>query len=88
MNYFLVVFTSRSETLDFAEKLNRNRVLANVISAPSGIGTSCNIAISVNANYYGKVLQIMQAQRYLTFSGYFKPQKMFGRAIRFVKLQT
>lgn len=86
MNYFLVVFTSRSETLDFADKLNRNRVMANVISAPSGIGSSCNIAISVNADYYGRVLQIMAAQRYLTFSGYFKPQKMLGRSIRFVKI--
>ena len=71
MNY-LVVFTSRNETLKMSKMLERNHVPFSMINTPRDITSSCSISIKVNGMYVSFCKRILSNTQFYTFVGIFQ----------------
>lgn len=71
MDYYLVLFSNRTETLDFADKLKRNKINCFVVATPKGVGSSCGISVKIFAKFFPAALRIFKNQRYLTFTAFY-----------------
>lgn len=72
MNYYLVIFSNRTETLDFSNALKYYKIDNGIIATPKGIGTSCGISVKIYEGYFEKALRVLRQKNYLTFTAIYK----------------
>lgn len=72
MDYYLVVFSNRTETLDYASTLRNNKIPAEVVANPKGLGTTCGISVKIYERFIGPSLRIFRNKMYLTFVSFYK----------------
>ncbi len=71
MDYYLALFSNRTETLDFADKCKCNRIECNVIATPKGVGSSCGICLKIFARHFQYAIKIFKMQNYVTFNSFY-----------------
>lgn len=69
MNYYLVIFTNRTESLEFSYILKKYRVEHAVVATPKGVGSSCGIAVKIFANNFNQAFKILKSCNFFTLSG-------------------
>ena len=65
----LVVFRSRTETLNFASILRSYGVNCMIVNTPRRINVSCGISVQINARDSAIAKQILSRRRFDTFAG-------------------
>ena len=55
MNYVIAVFSSRSETLSFANFLRRQSIPNAIVSTPKEAGRSCGLSVKFSYEYFAEV---------------------------------
>lgn len=69
MGYCYAVFTSRSETLSFANYLKRMGIPCMVASTPKSAGRACGISVKFLKDYRDIVSQCLAKISYVSFKG-------------------
>ncbi len=69
MEYGLVVFRARSETIAFANTLKSNGINVLIVSTPREISVSCGISVRFSPGYINLVKKIISNKRFNSFSG-------------------
>lgn len=72
MGYCYAVFTSRSETLSFANYLKKIGIPCMVASTPKSAGRTCGISVKFLKDYRDIVTQSLSRLSYRSFKGIFE----------------
>ena len=72
MNYCLLVFKSRNETLYFANMLMKNGYRANIINTPKQLGLSCGISVQFAENLLGIAKSFLRTKNFNSFVGFYR----------------
>ncbi len=72
MNVYLIIFSNRTETLDFSNLLKKYGVDNSIIATPKGVASSCGISIRLYENSVNYAIRLLQSRAYLTFIGIYK----------------
>jgi hypothetical protein len=69
---YYLVFHSRTHTISFFRVLINNGVKANIINAPEGVKSICNICISFLPRDFENIKKLLFSRNYLSFMGVYK----------------
>lgn len=72
MEYYLVVFRSRTQTMNFNQLLRSYGVRANIINTPKQTSFSCSVSIKINNNGLRVALSILQRRKFDSIVGVYK----------------
>ncbi len=68
----LAVFRSRSQSVDYAERLNRYGVAASVVPTPKEAKVGCGLCVRFDARYFVRAKAILKTGKYAAFKGFYK----------------
>ena len=68
----LAVFRSRSQSLDYAERLHKYGVAASMVSAPKEANIGCGLCVRFEERVFVRANAILKSGRYASFKGYYK----------------
>ncbi len=75
----LAVFRSRSQSLDFAERLQKYGVAASTVTAPKEAKIGCGLCVRFEARVFHRANAILKTGKYSTFKGYYRLDFVGGR---------
>lgn len=75
----LAVFRSRSQSLDYAERLQRYGVSASTVNAPKEAKIGCGLCVRFEASVFPRANAILRTGKYSTFKGYYRLDFVGGR---------
>ena len=77
----LAVFRSRSQSLDYAEKLREYGIHAETVAAPKEAKIGCGICVRFDARSLVKANAVLKRFRYSAFKGFYKVEYHAGRLV-------
>ena len=77
----LAVFRSRSQSLDYAERLKRYGVTAETIPAPKEAKIGCGLCVRFDERLFVRAKAVLVAAKYSTFKGFYKMDFRNGRML-------
>ena len=75
----LAVFRSRSQSLDYARKLNEYGVLASTMPTPKEAKIGCGLCVKFDSRYFVRAQAIMKIGKYTSFKGFYKMDFVAGQ---------
>ena len=75
----LAVFRSRSQSLDYAEKLRSYGVVSETISAPKEAKIGCGLCVRFDERQFVRASAVLRIGKYTSFKGYYKIQFVAGK---------
>ena len=85
----LAVFRSRSQSLDYARRLNEYGVSAATVPTPKEVKIGCGLCVKFDARYFVRAQAIMKTGKYTSFKGFYKTEFVAGQMTvlpyRFIK---
>ncbi|MBQ9713998.1 MAG: DUF3343 domain-containing protein [Clostridia bacterium] len=75
----LAVFRARTQSLDYAERLQRYGVAATTMPTPKEAKIGCGLCVRFDARYFVRANAILKTARYTSFKGYYKMDFIGGR---------
>ncbi len=76
----LAVFRSRSQSLDYAERLQKYGVEATTAPAPKEAKIGCGLCVRFESRYYPRAKAILRTGKYSSFKGFYRLE-FFGGGI-------
>ncbi|HEY8419004.1 MAG TPA: DUF3343 domain-containing protein [Clostridia bacterium] len=76
---YYIIFNSRTHTISFFRVLVNCGIKANIINAPEGIKSVCNICISFLPQDFEDIKKLLFSRNYLSFMGVYKYDNMDRR---------
>ena len=77
--WVLAVFRSRSQSLDFAEKLTSYGIYAQTVAAPKEAKIGCGLCVRFQPRDYMRAKAILRLGKYTTFKGFYKMDYVGGQ---------
>ena len=71
MEYIIVAFKSRTESIKLSEILKENGVYNQIISTPKQAGVGCGLSVKVGKDRYYLINNILERKRFNSFIGIF-----------------
>lgn len=75
----LAVFRSRTQSLDYSERLNGYGVLASTMATPKEAKIGCGLCVKFDARFFVRAKAILKTGNYTTFKGFYKLDFIGGR---------
>lgn len=75
----LAVFRSRSQSIDYAERLLKYGVSASTAPAPKEAKIGCGLCVRFDERSYNRANAILKTGRYSSFKGFYKLDFENGR---------
>ena len=75
----IAVFRSRSQSLDYADALNKYGVQAETVSAPKEANIGCGLCVRFEERVFVRAKAVLIAGKYSTFKGFYKTDFRGGR---------
>lgn len=75
----LAVFRSRSQSLDYAERLRSYGVAATPTPAPKEARIGCGLCVRFDVREYARANTILKMAKYSSFKGFYKMEFIDGR---------
>lgn len=69
--YIVAVFSSRNETLYFANILKNNGFYVSIINTPKEAGQACGISVKFNYSIFNIAKEILYSNPFRTFVGFY-----------------
>ncbi len=69
MNYIIIVFRARTETLSFANILRGYGVPFQIINTPRNLNLSCGISVKIPSNKRDIAEEILRRRKFESFAG-------------------
>ena len=73
MNYFLIVFKSRAQTVRFSLYLKRSGIFYETVNTPKSIQSACGLSIKVKKDYFSIVQKLLKVNGFSGFDGFYYP---------------
>lgn len=83
MEYIILAFRSRSDTVKFSEFLRNNFVPAEIVNTPKEAGVGCGLSVKFSSMYLSAVKRAVVISRPASYAGFFSVKTIGGR--KFVK---
>ncbi len=68
----LAVFRSRSQSLDYAERLFKYGIPATTAPAPKEARIGCGLCVRFEARFYVRAKAVLRTGKYSSFKGFYK----------------
>ena len=68
----LAVFRSRTQSLDYAGRLNEYGVSASTVATPKEARIGCGLCVKFDGRYYARAKAVLKTGNYTTFKGFYK----------------
>ena len=68
----LAVFRSRSQSVDFAQKLQEYGIPAETTPAPKEANIGCGLCVRFDGRLLPRVKAVLRLERYSTFKGFYR----------------
>ena len=75
----LAVFRARSQSLDYAERLQEHGVVATTMPTPKEARIGCGLCVQFDARFYARANAILRLGKYSSFKGFYKMDFINGR---------
>ncbi len=75
----LAVFRSRSQSLDYAERLQKYGVTASTTPAPREARIGCGLCVRFDSRELPRANAILRTGKYSSFKGYYRLEFVGGR---------
>ncbi len=75
----LAVFRSRSQSLDYAERLHKYGVAASTVPAPKEARIGCGLCVQFEVRFYSRAEAILKRAKYSSFKGFYRLDFIGGR---------
>ena len=75
----IAVFRSRSQSLDYADNLNKFGVVAETVSTPKEANVGCGLCVRFDARYFVRAHALLKRGRYSSFKGFYKVDYSTGK---------
>ena len=79
----LAVFRSRSESIDYAQRLKRYGVVAETVATPKEARIGCGLCVRFDERIFTRAKAVILTARYSTFKGFYKMDFMNGKVLVF-----
>lgn len=77
----LTVFRSRSQSLDYAERLQKYGVQATTMPTPKEARIGCGLCVRFDARDFIRAKAILKTGKYTSFKGFYKMDFVGGRML-------
>jgi hypothetical protein len=77
----LAVFRSRSQSLDYAERLKKYGVTAETIPTPKEAKIGCGLCVRFDERLFVRAKAVLVAAKYSTFKGFYKMDFRGGQIV-------
>ena len=81
MEYIIVSFRSRSETVKFSDLLNKRGIGNAIISTPKEASVGCGLSVRISPNYFEMAKRLVFANGFSSFAGFFQIKSYGGKRI-------
>jgi|LGVE01.1.fsa_nt_gb hypothetical protein len=81
MDYIIIVFKNRNNTLKFYNMLKRAGVASSVMATPKGTNINCGICVKTDKKNFAVTKGLLLRSGASGFVGFYKISKQFGRLI-------
>ena len=71
MEYVVVAFRSRSQTVGFSGLLRSHGIENEIINTPKEAGVGCGLSVKISKSYFSVVKKIVYMARISSFAGFF-----------------
>ena len=75
----LAVFRSRSQSIDYADRLLSFGVRAETMSAPKEAKIGCGLCVRFDESQFARANAVLKTGKYSSFKGYYKTQFLAGK---------
>ncbi len=75
----LAVFRSRSQSLDYAERLHKYGVAATTAPAPKEARIGCGLCVRFDSRVFARAQAILKRGRYFSFKGFYRLEFVGGK---------
>lgn len=72
MQFIIAVFTSRNETLYFANLFRNNRIYVDIINTPKEAGQACGISVKFDERLLPIAKNLIRTRPFKAFYGFFR----------------
>ena len=79
MEYYLVVFKAKSETIRFSSLLTSYRVPNVIVSTPRQISVSCGTSVKIRTSALEIAKTILSARQFYTYSGIYLDNMSYSK---------
>lgn len=69
--YYIFVFRSRAQSIDYYNLLRANGISAKLINTPVSLSVGCGLSVSVPPTDVDRAIALSSPRRYSTFMGLF-----------------
>ncbi len=83
MEYVIVAYRSRAQTMKFYQTLNANGLSAQIVNTPKEAGVGCGLSVKISAQQLLSVKRAVQTSNLNSFAGIFLVKEVSGK--RFVR---
>jgi hypothetical protein len=77
----LAVFRSRSQSLDYAERLKSYGVMAETVPTPKEAKIGCGLCVRFDERVFARAKAVLVTAKYSTFKGFYKMDFRNGQVI-------
>ena len=81
MEFLIIAFRSREESVKFSRLLNKYGVSSSLSAPPKEAGLSCGLSVRTEINYFYAVKNLLSSIKTKTFVGVFKVKTLNGRNV-------
>ncbi len=81
MEYVVVAFRSRAQTIRFYNFLISNNIPCDIINTPKEAGVGCGLSVKTEKNAFGVVKQALRSISLNSFAGFFLVTLVSGKRI-------
>lgn len=81
MNYTIIVFRSRNDTMKFYNLIKNSGQFCSIINTPRILSKSCGISVRISNSIVGISLKLLSQQPFPTFDGIYSIKILNGREI-------
>ncbi len=75
----LAVFRSRSQSLDYAERLHKYGVVATTAPAPKEARIGCGLCVRFDSRVFVRARAILKTGKYSSFKGFYRLEFVGGK---------
>ena len=81
MEYIIVAYRSRAQTVRLAEFLRRNGAYCQIINTPKEAGVGCGLSVRISVNDFAAAKRAVSITGYTSFAGFFLIKYVGGRRV-------
>ena len=81
MNYIIITFRSRNETVKFSQFLLNRGIRNSIVNTPKEVGVGCGLSVSISNDNIEIVKRLLYSVKTNSFVGFFSVKNIGGKRV-------